>query len=124
MPPPHPCKTCNLPRPANEDNNTVTFACRTTLSDLEAQAKGCINCFVLSKAVQKQVESGGILRGDFEDIRIDLNAGGTRSLEVIPLRMPFKLSIFYSQSEWACDYDCRLSFLEMLKEEVDLTLLR
>ncbi|KAL2128495.1 hypothetical protein VTI74DRAFT_9107 [Chaetomium olivicolor] len=65
-----------------------------------AKYTGCEVCAILSDGIIKFLsdESHGVIREDVEELRIDFNlAGSRRSLEVMLLNTPIKLSFFASE---------------------------
>ncbi len=95
------CRGCDHPRPPY---NGGYASVRSSLGTMLSNAKyiGCEVCAVLSDGIVAFLtdNSCGVTREDVDSLQLDFNlAGSRRSLEVVLLNTPVKLSFFVSEGE-------------------------
>jgi hypothetical protein len=97
------CRGCDHPRPKYTGGYASV---RSSLNTMLSNAKfiGCDVCAILSEGILEFLadNSCGVAREDVDQLQIDFNlTAARRSIEVVLLYTPVKLSFFASECEFA-----------------------
>lgn len=100
------CRGCDHPRPAYTGGYGSV---RSDLGTMLTHSKfiGCEVCTILSDGILKFLENNscGVKREHVDDLQLDFNlAASRRSIEVVLLRTPVRLTFYASESGFCSDY--------------------
>jgi hypothetical protein len=96
------CRGCDHPRPPYTGGYGSV---RSNLGTMLTHSKfvGCDVCTILSDGILQFIKSNscGVKRKQVDDLQLDFNlAASRRSIEVVLLRTPVKLTFYASESEF------------------------